>query len=122
MNDLISRKEAVEALQGARVRVMGMRIGSTVLAEYAKQCRDAMVDAVANVPAAEAEYVRHGGWIPVGKTDKGAVILRCSYCKTERKGISKSAYCRDCGAKMDLPAITEEDLDTLIKIGGELIR
>lgn len=114
MGDLISRVKALDALYAARVRVMGMRVGKTILSEYAKQCRDAMIEAIATVPDEDAEYVRHGFWIPCGKTEKGSTILRCSVCKTERKGVSKSIYCRDCGAKMDLPMVRDEELDEFI--------
>ena len=110
MSDLISREKALEAMRGARVRVMGMRIGKTILSEYAKQCREALISAIEGVPGADAMYVRHGYWIDMGKTEKGSRILKCSCCKTERKGVSKSAYCRDCGARMDLAIdILDED-------------
>lgn len=109
MSDLISREKALEALYDARVRVMGMRIGKTILSEYAKQCRDAMINAIKGVPGADAEYIRHGYWIEMGKTEKGSRILKCSCCKTERKGVSKSAYCKDCGCKMDAGVIDISD-------------
>lgn len=116
MGDLISRAKALDALYAARVRVMGMRVGKTVLSEYAKQCRDAMIEAITAVPDEDAEYIKHGFWIPCGKTEKGSTILRCSACKTERKGVSKSAYCRDCGAKMDLPMVTDEELNEFVAL------
>ena len=101
-NDLISRSAALKALEDAKPRVSGMRLGKVILAEYAKQCREGFVDAVNNVAPADAEYVRHGRWIVVGKTEKGSTILRCSVCGIERKGVNKTTYCRDCGAKMDV--------------------
>ena len=114
MGDLISRAKALDALHAARVRVMGMRVGKTILYEYAKQCRDAMIEAIASVPDEDAEYVKHGFWIPCGKTNKGSSILKCSSCGMVRKGVSKTAYCRDCGAKMDLPMATDEELEEFI--------
>lgn len=116
MNDLISRAKALDALYAARVRVMGMRVGKTVLSEYAKQCRDAMVEAIMSVLSEDAEYIKHGFWIPCGKTEKGSAILRCSSCGTVRKGVSKTAYCRDCGCKMDLPLITDEELNEFVAL------
>ena len=101
-NDLISRTTALKALEDYKPRVTGMRLGKVILSEYAKQCREGYVEAIHNVAHADAEYVRHGRWIVVGKTEKGSTILRCSVCGIERKGISKSTYCRDCGAKMDV--------------------
>lgn len=119
MNDLISRKTAQETLQNARVMVMGMRFGQTVLYEYARQCRETMISALDTVEPADAEYVKHGSWIPAGKTERGTNILMCSCCKKKRKGISKSNYCRDCGARMDLPDISQETLDAMIEIGKD---
>lgn len=118
-DDLISRKEALAALCGARIYVAGMRSGKVILTEYAKQCRAAMIESVRAVPAADAEYVKHGSWHVVGHTEKGTPIVRCSVCRKERKGIAKSAYCRDCGAKMDLVEITKDALDALLKIGQD---
>lgn len=119
MDDLISRVAAVNALEQARIFVHGMRNGKTLLADYAKQCRELLIDSVRNVDGVDAEYVRHGAWITVGKTKSGAPIRKCSVCKTERKGINKSAYCRDCGAKMDLLELTEETRDALLQIGKQ---
>lgn len=110
MDDLISRKEALRALEQARIYVSGLRSGKTILAEYAKQCREMLINSVRNVNGVDAEYVRHGAWITVGKSKNGTVIRKCSSCGIERKGINKSAYCRDCGAKMDLLELTEEEL------------
>lgn len=112
MDELISREKALDAMRGARVRVMGMRIGKTILSEYAKQCREALISAIETVPPADAEYVRHGYWIEMGKTEKGSRILKCSHCGIERKGISKSAYCKDCGCKMDAGTVDISDVAT----------
>lgn len=112
--DLISRKAAQEALQGARIMVTGMRYGKTILSEYARQCRDSLLSTIDTVEPADAEYVKHGYWMSVGKTEKGTTILMCSCCKTERKGIAKSKYCRDCGARMDLTDIPQEAMDEIL--------
>ena len=105
-NDLIRRQDAFDAMTSARFHITGMRIGKVILKEYGNQCRDILLSAVQNVEPADAEYVRHGSWIVVGKTEGGSNILKCSCCKRIRKGISKSAYCRDCGAKMDLEEVS----------------
>ena len=117
MDDLISRKEALKALEQARIYVSGLRSGKTILAEYAKQCREMLISSVRNVNGVDAEYVRHGAWITVGKSKNGTVTRKCSSCGIERKGINKSAYCRDCGAKMDLLECSEETVDALLNIG-----
>lgn len=100
--DYISRDEALKALQDARIIVTGMRAGKTVLTEYAYQCKLQFLKTIIDIPGAEVEPVRYGRWITVGKTENGTVIRKCSACETERKGINKSSYCRDCGAKMCL--------------------
>ena len=101
--DLISREIALKALEEAKVYVSGMRFGKNILKEYTSQVRDGYIDILRNIPKEDAEFVHHGGLITIGKSDKGSIIRKCSYCGTERTGISKSKYCRDCGALMDLP-------------------
>lgn len=101
--DLISRETALKVLEEAKVYVSGMRFGKIILKEYVSQVREGYIDILRNIPKEDAEFVHHGGWITIGKSDKGSIIRKCSYCGTERTGISKSKYCRDCGALMDLP-------------------
>lgn len=105
--DLISRETALEALEKTKVTVYGMRVGKIILKEYTNQIRDGYIDILRNVvPEADADFIHHGAWVTVGKSEKGSVIRMRSYCGTERTGISKSKYCRDCGALMDLPFMT----------------
>lgn len=59
------------------------------------------VSQLKSLPAADVVEVKHGEWIKVGKTESGANILQCSVCGKVRRGIAKTAYCKDCGAKMD---------------------
>lgn len=111
--DLISREIALKAIEETKVYVSGIRFGKIVLKEYASQVRDGYIDILRNIPKADAEFVHHGGWITVGKSEKGSIIRMCSNCGTERTGISKSKYCRDCGALMDLPdmAMDQQSFD-----------
>lgn len=103
MSSFISREDAIAELEKVDVRVAGLRVGKCILTEFTNQCRATFVEAVANLPAAEdVEQVRHGAWIFVGKDTNGNRIIKCSHCGTERKNQAKSAYCRDCGARMDL--------------------
>jgi hypothetical protein len=102
MYNLIDRNRAVDALKNTNIRVTGIRIGKTILAQYAEGCRNKLIEVIEAIPTVnDVEKVRHGYWIDGGKTEKGSRIIQCSYCGKERKGTSKSAYCRDCGAKMD---------------------
>lgn len=100
MDELISRNLAVEFLEAAKVNVKGFKFGKTILSEYSKQVREGYIDIVKNVPPADAEYVKHGVWIAIGKTEHGSPIRKCSECLTKRTGRPKSPYCPDCGAKM----------------------
>lgn len=104
--DLISRETALKVLEEAKVYVSGMRFGKIILKEYAGQVREGYIDILRNIPKEDAEFIHHGGWITIGKSEKGSIIRMCSHCGTERTGISKSKYCRDCGALMDLPEMT----------------
>lgn len=104
MSDYVSREEALKALQEARIMVMGMRAGKTILSEYAYQCKLQYLKTLIDVPSADVAPVRRGRWITVGKTPNGTIIRKCSYCDTVRKGGTKSTYCRDCGAHMVLTA------------------
>lgn len=100
MSDFISREQAIKALQEANVQVKGMRLGKTVLVEYSKQVRDGYIDAIRNIPPAQAVEYHYGTWITVGKTQCGTPIRKCSYCGIEKAGRPKSIYCPDCGAAM----------------------
>jgi hypothetical protein len=102
--DYISRDEALQALEGAKMYVTGMRIGKTILTEYATQCRQQYINVLNSIPSADVAPVRRGRWITVGKTPNGVIVRKCSYCDTVRKGGVKSKYCRDCGAHMCLTA------------------
>ena len=105
MTEYISRTEAMRALLESRVIVTGMRCGKTILTEYMNQCRTQYINTLTTIPAANVDIVKHGRWLTIGKTPTGTVIRKCSYCGKERKGGTKSQYCRDCGARMDLPEL-----------------
>ena len=113
MSDYISREEALKALQEAKIMVMGMRNGKTILSEYAYQCKLQYLRTLIDVPSADVAPVRKGRWITVGKTPNGVIIRQCSYCDTVRKGGVKSKYCRDCGAHMVLTAELEGQMTYL---------
>lgn len=102
MSDYISRDEALKALQEARIMVMGMRAGKTVLSEYAYQCKLQYLKTIIDIPGADVEPVRHARQELVRTAPNGTRITRCTYCKTERRNAGKSACCRDCGSKFDL--------------------
>ena len=105
MSEYIKREDAMNALLDTKIMVVGMRAGKTVLSEYANQCRSQYINTLTNVPEVEVEPVKHGRWVTIGYSDSGSIIRQCSHCGIKRKGISKSTYCRDCGARMDLPEL-----------------
>lgn len=101
MNDLISRKAALEALNGSR-SIRSMRGGITGIWIN-------LLDAIGEierVPAAEP--VRRGTWKMCRstlKTDFATITgtyPTCSLCGYVEYGVDKSTpYCPGCGAKMD---------------------
>ena len=101
MSDYICRDDALKAMQEARIMVMGMRAGKTILSEYAYQCKLQYLKTLIDVASADVEPVKHARRELVRTGKNGTRITRCSYCKTERRNAGKSAYCRDCGARFD---------------------
>lgn len=108
MSDYISRDEALKVMQEARIMVMGMRVGKTILSEYAYQCKLHYLKTIIDIPRADVEPIRHARQELVRTASNGTRITRCSYCKTERRNAGKSAYCRDCGSKFDLDELDDQ--------------
>ena len=108
MSDYISREEAIKALQEARIMVTGMRAGKTILSEYAYQCKLQYLRSLLDVPSADVGIVKHARQELVRTAPNGTRVTRCSYCKTERRNAGVSAYCRDCGARFDLPELDDQ--------------
>lgn len=102
-DDFIRRRDAITALTGADIRVKSWRIGQCILSEYFKSCKEGFIDIVRNCPGVDVIEVRHGAWETIKTNSNKGVVRRCSCCLKERVNAAKSAYCRDCGAKMDLP-------------------
>lgn len=53
--------------------------------------------------SAECVRVRHGKWIPIKRGENGysAGDFRCSICKKANPCRHLTAYCPNCGARMD---------------------
>ena len=77
--------------------------------EFSNWCdKDEVSELIDNMPSADIELVKHGRWI---KSKAGGVLCSecCSYAPYIEKGSfttkrieqEKSAYCPNCGAKMD---------------------
>ena len=110
MKQFIDKNALILDISNAPLHVTGMRYSKMVLADYTQKLRESMIAAIEKAPVEDVERVRHGTWITVGKTKAGTYIRMCSHCGRQRKGISKSAYCRDCGAKMDIQGAINEEL------------
>lgn len=59
-----------------------------------------VLDIIDELPAVDAEPVRHGEWI----YQDGEIMLckTCSLCRCESFDLDGAEYCPYCGAKMDL--------------------
>ena len=70
-----------------------------------------IIDAYDSAPTVPAEVVRHGRWIYEHDAEKDLkrlfVRIECSACGL--KTVLTSAYCPNCGARMDLDAKEEEN-------------
>ena len=91
MSDLISRKAALEALNGRRQWHSGV---SSIWIN--------LLDAIGEIERVPVvEPVRYGTWelVPVGVNGHITVYHGCSACGCVFK--SPSHYCPNCGAKMD---------------------
>lgn len=106
--DYISRDAAMKAMQEARIIISGMRAGKTILSEYAYQCKLQYLKTLIDVPSVEATLVRHARQELVYTAPNGTRVTRCSYCRTPRRNAGVSAYCRDCGARFDLPELDNQ--------------
>lgn len=103
MSDYISRKAAVKIAQKyglANGSALGRHTGLA----------DCIAIEIEGLPAADVEPVRHGRWISL--TDCSNAGVYCSICHKKvykedyawcnRKNKVRSAYCPNCGSKMDL--------------------
>lgn len=105
MSDLISRKALVKAILAVRDRIpRNWKTGDWMRGGLHKALR-----CVETAPAVDAEAVRHGRWYkPIGMAmpPEHHGRHRCSVCDKmayfERSGREAlSAYCPECGAKME---------------------
>lgn len=96
-NDLISREAALEALR-ARGRAL-LKLGTSFEANIASVTALECVNIVKDAPAVDAMPVKHGRW---GCYEPYSNGYRCSECKLTHR--SCTAYCPNCGARMDKEA------------------
>ena len=75
-----------------------------------------------NIKPVDAVEVVHGEWSTIEDDYCGLVALHCSVCNQEwwfeeDAPIKHYHYCPNCGARMNLPQITEQTKDALMKMG-----
>lgn len=98
MSDYIKREDAIQ----------------TMAVAFNNRLKDYACNAIASIPAADVEPIRHGEWVPC--TKQGLVLtelmrkeserwygFKCNKCGYIYKGnaLTESQYCQNCGAKMD---------------------
>lgn len=110
MGDYISREAAIEAVReefGCET-CNGSNVG--IICTFCNV--DEAILMIKNIPAADAEPVRHGRWECVYDDSTGETDITCSHCKSTRtvNGCFVSTdgkscyfeddYCPNCGARM----------------------
>lgn len=113
-NDLISREALIKELEQRHLDDVFIKRGLPPMYKMSLECNralktqgDAIRDVINDMPAVDAEPVRHGKWmnvcemLPPEYHDK----KRCSVCANfslhDRLGrVRMSCYCPNCGAKM----------------------
>ena len=60
----------------------------------------------------DAQPVKHARWLQ--RKRNGYAVLVCSDCEKEKEGYTRTAFCPNCGARMDA-----EDTNVLAKDGGD---
>lgn len=94
--------------KAALVRILRAKAEIGRLSEYSV-CFDNVAKMIELLPAADVAEVKHGKWIEVQKENIWndiVPVLECSACGKYTVGtreiMTKSNYCPNCGAKMDL--------------------
>lgn len=108
MDDLISRKALIEALEPEYMRKARMVENGEYHLDTLAEGFTSAHNLIESAPAVEAEPVKHGRWIPLeydGFADGNPVwdLWECSECQEEHSGDEETLtpYCPNCGAKMD---------------------
>lgn len=104
MDDLISRKAAIDSIKDPVVKGFAMHGLKNVpsvpavpleeLLEWLTNWMANMRELMSNQPTVDATPVKHGHW-----EDVGSLSCRCSECGC--KNDRETRFCPNCGAKMD---------------------
>lgn len=97
-DDLISRSALLENYGLKNATKYGNETEEQQHNSYSTMMLYEIADMIYDAPAVDAKPVRHGRWLKHGFAD----IWRCTKCG--RYAGDNSAYCPNCGAKMDAEA------------------
>lgn len=89
------------------------------LLELPASDRVKVLAAISRLPVVEMPKERHGRW----ELHSATGFLRCDQCKdvyisAEWLSDGKWSHCPNCGARMDLPQITDETQEALDRMGA----
>lgn len=85
-----------------------------------------IIDRIGEQPTVDAVEVVHGRWVGSGQWNHKPYRMKnkekwqtylCSECGHSNGRKFNDKYCPNCGAKMDLPQITDQTKDALMKMG-----
>lgn len=96
MEGYISKKAALESVSGLGISIAGLRAGKTILSGFAVLYRNAILQAIEAIPAADVRPVVRGEWRKSELFNDHPECSVCSYVSGER-----SNFCPNCGAVMD---------------------
>lgn len=102
-NDLISRETAIAEITSWIFTDEDLE-GEYDEYQYFNQGIKRAIKALAKVPAVDAEPVRHAAW--TYKDDDVCYWWECNACGSGET--MNTAYCPNCGAKMDLEEINDQ--------------
>lgn len=113
MSDLISREEAIEAIEEYADRLQMVNWKENPNVPYKVHSLNWCINMIRDMPSIDA--VKHGKWIKMSDAD--GMYYCCSECGEElyrswsfdrefdifphKKSIEKTMYCSNCGARMD---------------------
>ena len=96
-NDLISREETMDVIKSLQITLGGENI-------FRPEAKASVLECLDFVPKVDAEPVRHAAWIY--NDDDVCYWWECNACGSDET--MKTAYCPNCGAKMDMEEINDQ--------------
>lgn len=91
-NDLISRAEAIDAIQSMTISLGGKEI-------FHPEAKKSVLNALDDLPSVDAEPVRHGRLVSTGSDELYCEWGDCTVCGFDNRIDAK--FCNNCGAKIE---------------------